>query len=45
MFSRRESRVNQVVVQNQEPISAGLAGSALMGIAVQVAELFLSGAR
>lgn len=45
LFSRRESRVNEIVVQNQEPISAGLiAGGALMGIAVQIAELFLPGA-
>jgi OPT family oligopeptide transporter len=37
-----DSKVNQVVVQNQEPICAGLiAGGALMGIAVAVAELFL----
>ncbi|MGE5193978.1 MAG: OPT family oligopeptide transporter [Deltaproteobacteria bacterium] len=42
LFSGKESRVNQVVVQNQEPICAGLiAGGALMGIAVAVAELFL----
>jgi uncharacterized oligopeptide transporter (OPT) family protein len=41
-FSRPESRMSEVVVQNQEPISAGLtAGGALMGIIVQVAELFL----
>jgi hypothetical protein len=34
--------MNQVVVQNQEPICAGLiAGGALMGIAVAVAELFV----
>jgi len=40
---RPESKVNEVVVQNQEPISAGLiAGGALMGIAVAVAELFVS---
>jgi uncharacterized oligopeptide transporter (OPT) family protein len=39
----KESKVNQVVVQNQEPICAGLiAGGALMGIAVAVAELFVS---
>jgi len=38
----KESKVNQVVVQNQEPICAGLiAGGALMGIAVAVAELFV----
>jgi uncharacterized oligopeptide transporter (OPT) family protein len=38
----KESKVNQVVVQNQEPICAGLiAGGALMGIAATVVELFL----
>ncbi|OYV75111.1 MAG: hypothetical protein B7Z74_01450, partial [Deltaproteobacteria bacterium 21-66-5] len=43
MFYRRDSRVNAVVVQNQEPICAGLiAGGALMGIAVAVADLFLT---
>lgn len=42
IYSNKESRVNQVVVQNQEPICAGLiAGGALMGIAVAVADLFL----
>lgn len=42
LYSRKESRMNQVVVQNQEPICAGLiAGGALMGIAVAVADLFL----
>jgi uncharacterized oligopeptide transporter (OPT) family protein len=42
LFSSKESRVNQVVVQNEEPICAGLiAGGALMGIAVAVADLFL----
>ena len=42
LFSSNESRVNRVVVQNQEPICAGLiAGGALMGIAVAVADLFL----
>ena len=41
-YSSKESRANQVIVQNQEPICAGLiAGGALMGIAVQIAELFL----
>jgi hypothetical protein len=35
--------MNQVVVQNQEPICAGLiAGGALMGIAVAVADLLLA---
>jgi len=44
-FSSKESRVNQVMVQNQEPICAGLiAGGALMGIAVAVADLFLPAA-
>ena len=43
LFPHRESRANQVVVQNMEPICAGLiAGGALMGIAVAVAELSLS---
>lgn len=42
MYSDKDSKVNQVVVQNQEPICAGLiAGGALMGIAVAVADLFL----
>jgi putative OPT family oligopeptide transporter len=46
LFSSKESRVNQVVVQNQEPICAGLiAGGALMGIAVAVVELFLPAAK
>jgi putative OPT family oligopeptide transporter len=37
-----DSNLNRVVVQNMEPICAGLiAGGALMGIAVAVAELFL----
>lgn len=41
-FPRPESAGHRVVVQNQEPICAGLiAGGALMGIAVAVAELFL----
>jgi hypothetical protein len=43
LYSSKESRVNQVVVQNQEPICAGLiAGGALMGIVVAVADLFLT---
>ena len=34
--------MNRVVVQNQEPICAGLiAGGALMGIAVAIAGLFM----
>ncbi|HEX5445483.1 MAG TPA: OPT family oligopeptide transporter [Pirellulales bacterium] len=42
VFRGTETRGNQVVVQNQEPICAGLiAGGSLMGIAVAVAELFL----
>jgi putative OPT family oligopeptide transporter len=42
MFPHKDSRVNQVVVQNMEPICAGLiAGGALMGIAVAVAEVLL----
>jgi OPT family oligopeptide transporter len=42
VFSDKESTVNRVVVQNQEPICAGLiAGGALMGIFVAVADLFL----
>jgi uncharacterized oligopeptide transporter (OPT) family protein len=37
-----ESKQNRVIVQNQEPICAGLiAGGALMGILAQVIELFL----
>ena len=43
LFASRESRANQVIVQNQEPICAGLiAGGALMGIALAVADLFLA---
>jgi uncharacterized oligopeptide transporter (OPT) family protein len=42
LFSSEESSVNQVVVQNQEPICAGLiAGGALMGIAVAIADLYM----
>lgn len=42
VFSNADSRVNAVVVQNQEPISAGLiAGGSLMGIVVAIAELLL----
>jgi putative OPT family oligopeptide transporter len=38
----KKSSVSEVVTENQEPICAGLiAGGALMGIAVAVAELFL----
>lgn len=40
-YPDKESRVNQVVVQNQEPICAGLiAGGALMGIVVAVVTVF-----
>ncbi|MBY0525638.1 MAG: OPT/YSL family transporter [Gemmataceae bacterium] len=43
-YPDKEEKMNQVVVQNQEPICAGLiAGGALMGIAVAVAELFVPG--
>jgi hypothetical protein len=43
LYSSPDSRVNRVVVQNQEPICAGLiAGGALMGIALAVADLFLA---
>ncbi|MBM4069884.1 MAG: OPT family oligopeptide transporter [Planctomycetes bacterium] len=39
-----ESKISQVVVQNQEPICAGLiAGGALMGIIVAVVEVFFLG--
>ena len=42
VFSDKKSAVNRVVVQNQEPICAGLiAGGALMGICVAVIDLFL----
>lgn len=42
LYSNKESEMNRVAVQNQEPICAGLiAGGALMGIAVAVADLFL----
>ena len=42
IFWRKESRGNEVFVQNQEPICAGLiAGGALMGIVVAIADLFL----
>jgi uncharacterized oligopeptide transporter (OPT) family protein len=45
LYPSKESKVNQVVVQNQEPICAGLiAGGALMGIAVAIADLFLPSA-
>jgi OPT family oligopeptide transporter len=42
IFHRRDSQMNEMVVQNQEPICAGLiAGGALVGILVQVVDLFL----
>jgi uncharacterized oligopeptide transporter (OPT) family protein len=42
IYSDKESTMNRVVVQNQEPICAGLiAGGALMGIAVAIIDLFL----
>jgi uncharacterized oligopeptide transporter (OPT) family protein len=45
LFSDKNSRINQVIIHNQEPICAGLiAGGALMGIAVKIAELFLPAA-
>lgn len=45
LFVSKESRINQVIVQNQEPICAGLiAGGALMGIAVAIADLLLPAA-
>ncbi len=42
IFYRSSSPMNEAVVQNQEPICAGLiAGGSLMGIVVAVADLFL----
>jgi putative OPT family oligopeptide transporter len=42
LFSNKESKMNRVFVQNMEPICAGLiAGAALMGIAVALAEVTL----
>jgi uncharacterized oligopeptide transporter (OPT) family protein len=39
-----EARMNKVVVQNQEPICAGvIAGAALMGIALMVYQYVLAG--
>jgi putative OPT family oligopeptide transporter len=41
IWSAKESRMNQIVVENQEPICAGvIAGGALMGIAVALYEAF-----
>lgn len=43
-YKSPDSQVNRVVVQNQEPICAGLiAGGALMGIVVAVLEVFVVG--
>jgi OPT family oligopeptide transporter len=40
-YPSKDDNMNQVIVQNQEPISAGLvAGGALMGIVVAIADLF-----
>jgi len=45
LYANPESRVNVVVVQNQEPLCAGLiAGGALMGIAVAIADVLLGSA-
>jgi hypothetical protein len=42
--SSPNSRINRVVVQNQEPLCAGaIAGAALMGIAVMAFEVFVIG--
>jgi uncharacterized oligopeptide transporter (OPT) family protein len=42
VWSKKESTGNQVIVQNQEPICAGLiAGGALMGIVVMLLESLL----
>lgn len=44
MYASPESRMNQVVIQNQEPLCAGvIAGAALMGIAVMAFEVFVIG--
>jgi uncharacterized oligopeptide transporter (OPT) family protein len=44
LWPNKGSKANEVLVQNQEPICAGLiAGGALMGIAVAVAELMVGG--
>ena len=41
-YKSPDSQMNRVVVQNQEPICAGLiAGGALMGIVVAVLEVFV----
>jgi putative OPT family oligopeptide transporter len=43
LYSDKESKMNQVVVQNQEPICAGLiAGGALMGIVLAVAAVVMT---
>ena len=42
-FASEDSGVNRLVVQNQEPICAGLiAGGSLMGIGLAIADLFLA---
>src|SRR5262249_25230518 len=42
MWSKPESTANRVIVQNQEPICAGLiAGGALMGLAVMLLETLI----
>jgi hypothetical protein len=42
LYPEPDSTPNRIIVQNQEPICAGLiAGGALMGILAQVIELFL----
>ncbi|MHC4062953.1 MAG: OPT family oligopeptide transporter [Planctomycetota bacterium] len=44
-YPNKDSRVNKVVVQNQEPICAGvIAGAALMGIALMAYMTFVLGA-
>jgi len=46
IWSKKESAVNRIIVQNQEPICAGvIAGGALMGIAVILVENFALGGR
>ena len=45
-WSKTESAGNRIIVQNQEPICAGvIAGGALMGIAVILVENFVLGGR
>jgi putative OPT family oligopeptide transporter len=46
VWSNKESAGNRIIVQNQEPICAGvIAGGALMGIAVILVENFVLGGR